>query len=65
MNGLAARTSLAVVDQLLPIFNPRLLYLGGGNAKLLNVELPPKVQAVTNRIGLRGGIALWRGSDGA
>lgn len=54
-----------VVNQLLPIFNPRLLYLGGGNAKLLNVELPPQVRAVTNRIGLRGGIALWRGSDSA
>src|SRR5215470_3129372 len=54
-----------VVAQVLPIFNPRRLYLGGGNAKHLEIELPPEVHLVANLAGLLGGIALWRGSDGA
>jgi polyphosphate glucokinase len=53
-----------VVAQVLPIFNPRRLYLGGGNAKHLTIELPPEVQLVANIAGLLGGIALWRGHDG-
>lgn len=54
-----------VVAQVLPIFNPRRLYLGGGNAKHLEIELPPEVHLVANIAGLLGGIALWRGPDGA
>jgi polyphosphate glucokinase len=54
-----------VVAQVLPIFNPRRLYLGGGNAKHLDIELPPEVHLVANLAGLLGGIALWRGPDGA
>jgi len=54
-----------VVAQLLPIFNPRRLYLGGGNAKHLEVELPQEVHLVANVAGLLGGIALWRGHGGA
>ncbi|HVP62745.1 MAG TPA: ROK family protein [Myxococcaceae bacterium] len=54
-----------VVAQVLPIFNPRRLYLGGGNAKHLDIELPPEVHLVANIAGLLGGIALWRGHDGA
>ena len=54
-----------VVAVVLPIFNPRRLYLGGGNAKHLSVELPPEVHLVANIAGLLGGIALWRGQDGA
>jgi polyphosphate glucokinase len=49
-----------VVDVVLPIFNPRVLYLGGGNAKHLRVKLPPEVRIGTNTAGLLGGIALWR-----
>jgi polyphosphate glucokinase len=48
-----------VIDQVLPIFNPRMLYLGGGNAKKLKLELPPNVQITQNVAGLLGGIALW------
>ena len=33
-----------VVAQVLPIFNPRRLYLGGGHAKHLDIALPPEVQ---------------------
>lgn len=42
------------------IFNYRMLYLGGGNAKKIDFELPPNVQRVANIHGLLGGIALWR-----
>ncbi len=49
-----------VIAQVLPIWNPRRLYLGGGNAKHLQGELPPEVTIVANVAGLLGGIALWR-----
>jgi polyphosphate glucokinase len=48
-----------VVAQVEPIFNPRVVYLGGGNAKHINIELPPHVKVVSNTAGLLGGIALW------
>jgi polyphosphate glucokinase len=36
------------------------LYLGGGNAELLGGELPLGVSTVSNDLGMRGGIWLWR-----
>ena len=36
------------------------LYIGGGNAKALDFDLPHDVSAVPNTDGLTGGIALWR-----
>jgi polyphosphate glucokinase len=48
-----------VVAQVEPIFNPQVLYLGGGNAKHIRVRLPPHVKVVSNTAGLLGGIALW------
>ncbi len=48
-----------VVHQVLPIWNPRQLYLGGGNAKHLEIELPEHVKVTPNVAGLLGGIALW------
>ena len=46
--------------QLQPIFNPRTIYLGGGNAKELKPDsLPKNVKLVTNDAGMLGGIALW------
>ncbi|HEY1559187.1 MAG TPA: ROK family protein [Kofleriaceae bacterium] len=48
-----------VVAQVLPIWNPRKLYLGGGNAKHVKVELPSNVAIASNMAGLLGGIALW------
>jgi polyphosphate glucokinase len=41
------------------IFNFRVLYLGGGNAKKINFELPKNVRTVANIHGLLGGIRLW------
>jgi polyphosphate glucokinase len=50
-----------VIGQVLPIWNPRALYLGGGNARhLKKEELPTNVKVVENIAGLLGGIALWR-----
>jgi polyphosphate glucokinase len=48
-----------VIEQVLPIWNPRKLYLGGGNAKHLKLELPANVAITPNIAGLLGGIALW------
>jgi polyphosphate glucokinase len=49
-----------VVEQLEPIWNYRVLYLGGGNARLLEGSgLPENVKITPNAAGLLGGIALW------
>jgi polyphosphate glucokinase len=48
-----------VVAQIDPIWNPQHLYLGGGNAKHLTIELPSHVTITENVAGLLGGIALW------
>lgn len=52
-----------VVETVLPIFNPTRLYLGGGNAKHLKIELPPNVEIVPNVAGLLGGYRLWSDSN--
>jgi polyphosphate glucokinase len=36
------------------------LYVGGGNAKELEIALPPDVQKVSNLSGIKGGAWLWR-----
>ncbi len=41
------------------LFNFDALYIGGGNTKHINFDLPPKVKIVPNISGLLGGIALW------
>ncbi|MCB1019503.1 MAG: ROK family protein [Acidobacteria bacterium] len=52
--------AIAVLDY---IFNFRMLYLGGGNAKKIDFELPQNVQKVQNIYGLLGGIRLWEPID--
>jgi polyphosphate glucokinase len=49
-----------VIEQILPIWNPRHLYLGGGNAKHLKIELPANITISENIAGLLGGIVLWQ-----
>ena len=46
--------------QIQPVWNPDRIYLGGGNAKHLRIELPAHVTITSNEAGLLGGIALWR-----
>lgn len=51
---------LQVIAQIEPIFNYRVLYLGGGNASRLDpASLPKNVRVVSNMAGLLGGIRLW------
>lgn len=51
---------LRALEQIQATFNPRVLYIGGGNAERLTVELPENTRRVDNVAGLLGGIALWR-----
>lgn len=44
------------------VINYDRLYLGGGNAKKVTIELPSNVTTVSNVAGLLGGIALWSDS---
>ncbi|MBX3188804.1 MAG: ROK family protein [Labilithrix sp.] len=48
-----------VLAQIERIWNPRRIYLGGGNAKHVRLDLPPHVHVTDNVAGLLGGIALW------
>jgi len=48
-----------VLAQIDPIWNPRRIYIGGGNAKHLRLNLPPHVRVTDNVAGLLGGIRLW------
>ncbi len=36
------------------------LYIGGGNARLIDFKLPADVEIISNDVGMRGGIWLWR-----
>jgi polyphosphate glucokinase len=35
------------------------LYIGGGNAKLIRLDLPESVRVVPNEAGIMGGVRLW------
>ena len=48
--------AIAILDE---IFNYRMLFLGGGNTKKINFELPENVTIVPNITGILGGIRLW------
>jgi polyphosphate glucokinase len=52
------------IAQIDPIWNPDRIYLGGGNAKHVTIDLPPHVRIASNTAGLLGGIALWDGREG-
>lgn len=39
--------------------NCDILYIGGGNARHLRIDLPPWVRIVSNEAGITGGIRLW------
>jgi len=41
-------------------FNWDHLYIGGGNTKKIEFELPKDVEIVSNETGLLGGVALWK-----
>ncbi|MGH9832116.1 MAG: ROK family protein, partial [Blastocatellia bacterium] len=39
------------------------LYLGGGNAENVSLKLGDDVEIVSNTLGMRGGIWLWKDSN--
>lgn len=47
------------VETLRAAFNPRHIYLGGGNSRLVRRPLPHGVITVSNVAGILGGIKLW------
>ena len=40
-------------------WTPETLYLGGGNAAHLDLDLPKEVRIASNDTGITGGIRLW------
>jgi len=52
------RLGLAI-DQIRATFNFDRLYVGGGNARRVTIELPADVKRVDNLSGLLGGVRLW------
>ncbi len=48
------------IDQTAKLFNWDHLYIGGGNTKKIDFEMPKNVELVSNEAGLLGGVALWR-----
>lgn len=53
------RLVMEAIDDLQRTFNYDRLYIGGGNARLLDGKLPANVKIVSNMEGLLGGIKLW------
>ena len=48
------------IEQTSLTFNWDYLYIGGGNARKIEFELPKNAEIVSNDAGLLGGVALWR-----
>ena len=48
-----------ILKQLRVMINFDTLYIGGGDAKVLDIKLPPDVRVVSNKAGLTGGVKLW------
>jgi len=51
---------LEAIASLYKLFNYNKLYIGGGNARLVSIDLPKNVAIVSNDLGLIGGLALWK-----
>ena len=54
-----SRRASRMIDTFRTLLNFDMLYIGGGNARKLKIDLPPDVQIVSNKTGLTGGIRLW------
>ena len=50
---------LEAIESLRNLTNFDHLYIGGGNARLLDAKLPPNVSIVSNTAGIIGGVRLW------
>lgn len=51
---------LRAIDNMRHLLGFDHLYIGGGNSKKLDVELPADVTLVDNSAGIRGAVHLWR-----
>lgn len=54
-----SRRVLRTIEGLRPVFMWDQLYLGGGETKKLDVDLPEDVVVVPNIMGIRGGVRVW------
>ena len=54
------RRLVKAIKLLQNVFNYDYLYIGGGEARKVKVDLPSNVKLIPNVYGLLGGIALWR-----
>jgi polyphosphate glucokinase len=59
-NGRWSRRVARAVDQLDTLVTPDHIFIGGGNAKHLKIDLAERVTIVPNTAGLLGGIKLWQ-----
>jgi polyphosphate glucokinase len=48
-----------VIALLETVVNYDVLYIGGGNARLIDAPLPARVKTVSNEAGVTGGVRLW------
>jgi polyphosphate glucokinase len=53
------RRVLKMIEIVGSLLNYDVLYLGGGNARHLSVDLPRNVRIVSNENGITGGVKLW------
>lgn len=47
------------IDEVMSLINCDVLYLGGGNARKIALQLPDNVRVVSNIAGITGGLRLW------
>ena len=48
-----------MLTQLRVFVNWDMLYIGGGDARLIDIELPKDVRIIDNKAGITGGVRLW------
>jgi polyphosphate glucokinase len=51
---------LDAIESLRNLTNFDHLYIGGGNSRLLDIDLPRDVSVVSNNAGILGGVRLWQ-----
>jgi len=49
-----------VLDILQTVFNYDMLFIGGGSAKHLDIDLEENIRIVSNHDGIKGGVNLWK-----
>ena len=48
-----------IIKILETVVNYDMLYIGGGNARLIESPLPDNVRTVSNEDGITGGVKVW------